>query len=271
MGILNVTPDSFSDGGRFNETHAAVAHALNMARAGADVIDVGGESSRPGAKRIAVAQQIERTTETIRGCRAALDEAGFAKVVMSIDTTHAPVAQAALEAGATVLNDISAGEEDPAMLRLAAERNAPIILMHKQGPPATMQKAPHYQDVVAQVRDYLKGRVAAAKDAGVSQGLLAVDPGIGFGKTLDHNVALLAGLDVLVGDGTPVLLGASRKRFLAHLQGHPELSAEPDPAGGSAATTALAVAAGVRMIRVHDVALHRQAADTAWAIATLQK
>ena len=271
MGILNVTPDSFSDGGRHNSLDAAVTHALAMARQGADLIDIGGESSRPGAARVDIDAQIARTAEVIRGCRAALDQAGFTHVTLSIDTTRSPVAAAALDAGAAVLNDISAGQDDPAMFALAAERRVPLILMHKRGEPATMQNAPDYDNVVARVGEYLTQRLDAATAAGVDAAQVALDPGIGFGKTFEHNLALLAALPQLVALGPPVLLGASRKRFLARLAGAPDASVEPDPAGGSAATTALAVAAGVRMVRVHDVQLHRQCADTAHAVANTAK
>jgi len=252
MGILNVTPDSFSDGGRHDAPEAAVAHALAMARDGADLIDVGGESSRPGAARVGADDQIARTAEVIRRCRAALNDAGFTTVALSIDTTRAPVAAAALDAGAVLINDISAGEDDPGLLALAAERGVPVVLMHKRGEPATMQDQPSYDDVVARVSDYLQSRLTAAAAAGIDPGRIAIEPR-------------------LVAMGPPVLLGASRKRFLAQIAGAPDTKVEPDPAGGSAATTALAVAAGVQMVRVHDVRLHRQTADTARAITQAKK
>ena len=266
MGILNVTPDSFSDGGRYDRPDAAVARALMMAAEGADLIDVGGESTRPGAERIDADRQIARTAGVVAAVRAALDAAGHGPVVISIDTTRAPVAAAALDAGAAVVNDVSGGEEDPDLLPLVAERHAAVVLMHKRGQPADMQNAPVYDDVVAEVRARLQDATARTTAAGVPAGSVAVDPGIGFGKTFDHNLALLAALPRLVADGVPVLLGTSRKRFLARLAGRPDDRVEPDPAGGSAATTALGVAAGVRTFRVHDVALHRQAADVAAAV-----
>ncbi len=269
MGILNLTPDSFSDGGRHDAPDAAVAHALTMAREGADLIDIGGESSRPGAQRVGVDEQIRRTAGTVGACRAALDHAGFTHVALSIDTTRVPVAAAALAAGAALINDISAGEDDPQILALAAARGVPVVLMHKRGEPATMQDNPRYDDVVGRVAAYLGHRAAAARAAGVKADHIALDPGIGFGKTHEHNLALLGALPRLVALGYPLLLGASRKRFLARLAGAPHAAVEPDPAGGSAATTALAVAAGVRLVRVHDVQLHRQAADTAAAITTV--
>ena len=209
MGILNVTPDSFSDGGEHDTEDAAVAHGLRMVEQGADVIDVGGDSSRPGSQRVAVAEQISRTAGVIRRLCGAMPHA-----VVSIDTTRAAVAEAALDAGTCILNDISAGREDPAMFDLAAARGVPIVLMHMQGKPATMQDAPHYDDVVAEVEAFLLDRAAAAEAAGVPRGQIVIDPGIGFGKTLEHNLALMADLQRLAATGYPVLLGASRKRFL---------------------------------------------------------
>ncbi|MEM7627345.1 MAG: dihydropteroate synthase [Planctomycetota bacterium] len=268
MGVLNVTPDSFSDGGRYVDADAAVALALAMALDGADLIDVGGESSRPGAERVPPQKQIERVAPVIERVRATLDEQGFPGVVISIDTTRAAVAEAAMDAGAAMLNDISAGHEDPAMLPLAAERGVPIALMHMHGQPKTMQDAPAYDDVVADIERFLAERVAAAVGAGVKRSQIVIDPGIGFGKTVAHNLAILAALGRYVATGQPVLLGTSRKSFLAKLAGRDDLKVEPDPAGGTAATTALGVAAGTRLFRVHDVALNRQAALTAYAVGT---
>ncbi|MEM8738446.1 MAG: dihydropteroate synthase [Planctomycetota bacterium] len=265
MGVLNVTPDSFRDGGRFNTIDTAVTQGLALAQQGATLIDVGGESSRPGAARVEPGEQIARTAPVIAPLREALDNAGFAAVQISIDTTRAPVAEAALEAGAAMINDISAGREDPDLFRVAASHGTPVVLMHMHGQPRTMQHNPTYQDVVAQITAFLHERVAAAVKAGVSESQVVVDPGIGFGKTVAHNLAILRALPDLVRVGPPVLLGTSRKSFLAKLTGHPELRAEPDPAGGSAATTALGVRAGVRLFRVHDAELNRQAADTAFA------
>lgn len=269
MGILNLTPDSFSDGGKHADIAAAVAHARRMVKQGADIIDVGGESTRPGARRVEPAEQIRRVIEPIRKLADALaenlDRPGAGTIDISIDTTRSEVAAAALDAGATMLNDISAGGEDPAMFTLAAQRGVPIVLMHMLGEPATMQHNPHYDDVVAQVHGYLLDRARAAQAAGVSRERIVLDPGIGFGKTTAHNLQLLAAMPRLVATGYPVLLGASRKRFLGELSG----SAQPptDRLGGTIATTALAVAAGAAIIRVHDVAANRQAADVAAAIA----
>lgn len=266
MGVLNVTPDSFSDGGRFIDAPRAVEHALAMARDGADLIDVGGESSRPGAERVSPEQQIARVVPVIEQVRSALDKQNFRNVVISIDTTRAAVAAAALDAGAAMLNDISAGREDPAILELAAERGVPICLMHMHGQPKTMQAAPAYGDVVADIERFLAERVEAAVEAGVERSQVVIDPGIGFGKTVEHNLAILRALPRYVASGQPVLLGTSRKSFLAKLAGRDNLKAEPDPAGGTAATTALGVAAGVQLFRVHDAALNRQAATTSHAI-----
>ncbi|MEO0514731.1 MAG: dihydropteroate synthase [Planctomycetota bacterium] len=263
MGVLNVTPDSFSDGGQFVEMEQAVMRGLAMAREGADLIDVGGESSRPGAERVAAGQQIERTAGVIAALRPALDHEGYEHVVISIDTTNADVAEAALDAGASMLNDISAGREDERMLSLVAERGVPICLMHMHGQPRTMQSAPNYDDVVAEIETFLAERVAAAVAAGVERSQIVIDPGIGFGKTVEHNLAILRALPRYVATGQPVLLGTSRKSFLAKLLGRADLKVEPDPGGGTAATSALGIAAGVQLFRVHDVALNRQAVDVA--------
>lgn len=266
MGILNVTPDSFNDGGRYIDLDTAVMRGLVMAREGADLIDLGGESSRPGAQRVPAHEQIKRTAGVAAALRSALDGEGYPDVAISIDTTHADVAEAALDAGAAVLNDISAGREDPRMLTLAAERGAAICLMHMHGQPRTMQDAPSYDDVATQIEAFLAQRVEAAVTAGVERSQIVIDPGIGFGKSLEHNLAILRALPRYVATGQAVLLGTSRKSFLAKLQGQADLKAEPDPAGGTAATSALGVAAGVAIFRVHDVALNRQAVDTAFVL-----
>lgn len=257
MGILNVTPDSFSDGGKFDAVDAAVAHARTMVEQGADLIDVGGESTRPGAKRVSVDQQIARVAPVID----ALSEALGDRASISIDTTRAAVAAAALDAGAVVLNDVSAGTEDPDMLALAAERGVPIVLMHMRGEPGTMQDGPRYGDVVTEVETYLLKRAAAAEAAGVARDHIVIDPGIGFGKTTAHNHALLAALPRFVATGYPILLGASRKRFLG-----PDLP-PADRVYGTCVTTAMATRAGVAIVRVHDVAANRQARDVAIATA----
>ena len=259
MGILNVTPDSFSDGGRHSDTERAVRHGMAMIDEGADLIDVGGESTRPGSQPVPAREQQRRVIPVIERLSASLPE----RIRVSIDTTSAQVAEAALEAGAHWINDTSAGCDDAGMLALAAERAAPIVLMHRRGTPLSMQKNPTYVDVVNEVRDFLSARVDAALAAGVAEQNLLIDPGIGFGKTFGHNLALLAGLGELVRMGWPVLLGTSRKRFLSSLCGEPDFAALM-PA--TCATTAIGVMAGVRVFRVHDVAGNRQAADVAWAI-----
>jgi len=259
MGILNVTADSFSDGGRYLDADAAVAHAVRMVEEGADIIDVGGESTRPGAERVAAAGQRERVLPVIERLRETLPE----EVGISIDTTLAAVAEAALDAGAAVINDISAGRDDDAMLQFAAARKVTMVLMHMQGTPATMQADPRYDDVVAEVRAFLLERARAAAEAGMEKSRIILDPGIGFGKTREHNLALLARLDRFVDTGYPVMLGTSRKRFMG---GICRVGAYDELTGATCATTAMGVMAGVRLFRVHDVKANRQAADVAWAI-----
>lgn len=271
MGILNVTPDSFSDGGRYAGIDAAVAHGLRMAREGAAVIDVGGESTRPGAQRIPPSEQQRRVVGVIQALRSALDAGGFERVAVSIDTTRASVAEAALDAGASVLNDVSAGVEDAGMLALAAGRGVPIVLMHMRGSPGTMQDAPVYGDVVGEVEGFLVERARAAESAGVARERIAIDPGIGFGKTLAHNLLLLASLGRLVATGYPVLLGASRKRFIEGVEAAagikpPERPTAADRLGGTVATTVLGYRAGVRVFRAHDVFENRQALNIALAV-----
>ena len=259
MGILNVTPDSFSDGGKFTGIVTALAQAQRMVAEGVDIIDIGGESTRPGAEAISIEEQISRVIPVITAIRKDLS----ATLPISIDTTLSAVARAALDAGATIINDISAGEQDAAILSLAAQRNVPIILMHIKGQPDTMQDAPFYQDVVSEVLKSLLKRVDAALAAGVTKHQIAIDPGIGFGKRKQDNLDLLANLDRFVATGYPVLLGTSRKRFLGNL------CAVTEPAelvSATAATTALGVQQGVQMFRVHDVKENKQAADVAWAI-----
>lgn len=236
MGVLNVTPDSFSDGGRFLDSERAVAHGLALVGAGADVVDVGGESTRPGAGPVDADEERRRVVPVV--------EALAPHVRVSVDTTKASVARAAVEAGATLVNDVSAS-----LHGVAAEVGAGWVAMHMRGTPATMQAAPRYDDVVAEVRDFLVARAEAAVAAGVGE--VWIDPGIGFGKLAAHNLSLLRHLDVLVATGFPVLVGTSRKSFLGALAG----GAGPDDRlEGSVATAALAVASGASMVRVHDVA-----------------
>lgn len=259
MGVLNVTPDSFSDGGLFTRHEAALAHARQMVEEGADVIDVGGESTRPGSQPVPAEEQKRRVVGVIAALRKELPEA----VRLSVDTTLSEVAEAAIDAGADMLNDISGGR-DPGILALAARHGLPLVLMHMQGTPVTMQDNPSYGDVVAEVEDYLLDRARAARKAGVPAEGIFIDPGIGFGKTYEHNLALLRALPRFVATGYPILLGTSRKRFMR------SICRESEPralTGATCATTALGVEAGVRMFRVHDVRPNRQAADVAWTLA----
>ncbi len=256
MGILNVTPDSFSDGGEFLDPAAAAGQARRMADEGADIIDVGAESTRPDSRRVTAGEQIRRL-------RKALPAAVASGAVVSIDTTLASVARFALDEGAAIINDVSAGRDDPAMLDLAGQRQAPIVLMHMLGTPKDMQVEPRYDNVVAEVRAFLAERAAAAQQAGVSRERIIVDPGVGFGKLLEHNLALLAGIGELVSLGYALLVGPSRKRFIAALTG------QEDPHTRVAGTIAACLAAwsrGATMFRVHDVGPLRQALAVAEAI-----
>ena len=261
MGVLNVTPDSFSDGGLHAAAGVAVDHAIEMAADGADLIDVGGESTRPGALPVGPAEQIGRVVPVVRALAGAAPG-----VTISVDTTRRAVAEAALDAGAHVVNDVSAGLDDPGMLPLAAARRCPVVLMHMQGTPTTMQRDPRYADVVAEVIAFLERRVEAAVSAGVDRADVLVDPGIGFGKTAAHNLELLRRLaDVAAAVGRPVVLGTSRKGFIGRITG------EPDPARrlfGTAATVAWGVANGAAVSRVHDVKAMSQVARMVRAIQT---
>ena len=249
MGILNVTPDSFSDGGRYLDPAAALARGLALEAEGADLLDIGGESTRPGAALVPEAEEIARTAPII----AALLGGGMAAPV-SIDTRKAAVARAALAAGARALNDVSALTFDAGMAPLVAGADCPVILMHAQGAPATMQDDPRYDDVLMDVYDGLASRVAAAVAAGIARDRIVIDPGIGFGKTVAHNLALVRGVSLFHGLGLPVMLGASRKRFIGTLGGDADARMP-----GSVAVALAGVAQGVQMLRVHDVAATRQA------------
>lgn len=244
MGILNVTPDSFSDGGQLPTPDAAVERGVRMVEDGADILDVGGESTRPGSDPVAAGEEIARTLPAVEGL--AKEVPG---VPLSIDTRKSEVARAALEAGATIVNDVSAGA-DPAMFQAVASSGAGMVLMHMQGNPKTMQEEPRYDDVVAEVGAYLETRAAAAVAAGIPREAICIDPGIGFGKTLEHNLALMKHVDTLVKLGFPVLVGPSRKRFIGTLL---EAEAE-DRLEGTAGAVAWLAAAGVHVVRVHDVA-----------------
>jgi dihydropteroate synthase len=265
MGIVNVTPDSFSDGGRYLDPGAAVEHGLSLAAAGADVLDVGGESTRPGAVPAGAEEETARVLPVVRRLAA---EAG---VPVSIDTTKAVVAAAALEAGAELVNDVSAGRADPEMLPLVARTGAGYVAMHMQGTPATMQRHPTYVDVVAEVGAFLKRRLAAAVEAGIDPDRLVADPGIGFGKTAAHNFELLARLPELVEalDGTPVLVGTSRKAFIGSLltrSDAPSLGMV-EREEGTLATVVWALDRGASMVRVHDVLPAVQAVRLLQALA----
>ncbi len=251
MGILYVTPVSFSDGGDHAERDAAVARAHAMLAEGAEILDIGGESTRPGAETVPAEQEIARTVPVI----AALRAAGITAPI-SIDTRKAAVARAALAEGATLVNDVSALGYDPEMARLLAETGAPVCLMHAQGGPETMQQAPRYDDVVAEVFDALAGSIDRALAAGIARDRIVVDPGIGFGKTLQHNLTLLRALPVYHDLGCAVLLGVSRKRFIGSVSG---VETAKDRMPGSVALALQAVLQGVQILRVHDVAETRQA------------
>lgn len=245
MGVLNVTPDSFSDGGRFADPNAALTHARAMAAAGADLIDIGGESTRPGAQPVPAAQQIQRVSPVIQNIARE-----FPSLLLSIDTTQAAVAAAAIEAGAALVNDISAGRDDVAMLPLVADMGVPIILMHMLGTPRTMQQNPTYADVAVEVRGFLLDRRQAATQAGIAQRRILLDPGIGFGKTGRHNLTLLAALPHLAAAGSPIVIGPSRKSFIEPITGETLASGRPL---GTAAAVAWSAANGAAIVRVHDV------------------
>jgi dihydropteroate synthase len=258
MGILNVTPDSFSDGGRHFALEAALQQAGTMLTEGADILDVGGESTRPGSEPVGAAEQMRRVLPVIEAIRREWPEC-----CISVDTRHAAVGEAALDAGADLINDVSAGRDDTGMFPLVAARGVPIVLMHMQGTPQTMQDNPYYTDVVREVLAFFRERIDAARAAGIPNKQIILDPGIGFGKRKQDNLDLLANLDRFVALGYPVLLGASRKRFMG------AICRETEPAAlipATVATTALGVMAGIRIFRVHDVRENRQAADIAAAV-----
>jgi dihydropteroate synthase len=259
MGVVNVTPDSFSDGGRFLAPGAAIAHGLDLAEAGAAVLDVGGESTRPGAEPVDTATEIARVLPVIEGLVAATP------VPVSVDTAKAAVAAAALDAGAAIVNDVSAGRADPDLFGVVARAGAGYVAMHMQGEPRTMQRDPHYDDVVREVIGFLRERLDAARAAGISDDALMADPGIGFGKTIDHNLELLASMpELIAGVGVPMLVGTSRKSFLGRIVD------EADPAARDDATLATVVwclERGATMVRVHDVRGAVQAAAVLGAMA----
>ena len=259
MGIVNVTPDSFSDGGRHATAEQAIAYALQMARDGADIIDIGGESTRPGSETVPVEEELARVIPVIEGLRAKSD------VRISIDTRKPAVMREAARVGADIINDVSALTFDPEAAAVAADTGLPIILMHAQGDPKTMQDAPRYDDVLLDVFDFLERRVQAAEAAGIPAQRLVVDPGIGFGKTLAHNLELMAGFSLFHGLGVPLLLGASRKRFIGALTGVEQAA---DRVHGSVGAALAGVAQGAHIVRVHDVKATRDAL-TLWEASML--
>ncbi len=258
MGIVNVTPDSFSDGGHFARTDDAVAHALRLADEGADILDIGGESTRPGAAAVTVEEELRRVIPVIEKL------AGKTAAALSVDTSKAAVARAAAAAGAEIINDVTALQGDDDMPRVAAESGCAVVLMHMQGTPRTMQLNPHYDDVVAEVAGHLAQRVAAARAAGIGPERIAIDPGIGFGKTVEHNMQLITGLGRFAALGHPVLLGASRKSFLATLAHCADVEDRDLP---TAVLTALGYGFGARLFRVHAVHANLQALRLAEALA----
>ncbi len=259
MGILNATPDSFSDGGNFTSLDLALRHAEKMLVDGADIIDIGGESTRPGSDPVSATEQIRRVIPIIAAIRKQFPD----RITISIDTSSAKVAEAALNEGANLINDVTAGQKDPDILALAAKKGIPIILMHSQGMPKTMQDNPYYSDVVKEVSNFLQSRIDIALKSGIRKDNILIDPGIGFGKRKQDNLNLLANLDQFTGLGQPVLLGTSRKRFMGSIC---NVSEPSELVTATAVTTALGVMSGVKLFRVHDVKENRQALDVAWAI-----
>jgi dihydropteroate synthase len=255
MGIVNVTPDSFSDGGLYLDPELAIGHGRDLAADGADLLDVGGESTRPGAEAVTAEVELERTAPVV----AALAGPGGTGIPVSIDTSKAGVAEAALAAGAAIVNDVTALRADPDLADVCAGSDCAVILMHMQGSPRTMQDDPRYDDVVEDVRAFLAERIEAAVAAGIDERNIWVDPGIGFGKTVEHNLELLRRLGELRELGRPIVIGTSRKRFLGALTGR-EVT---DRVGGTVASNVLALAAGADVFRVHEVAELRQALDVA--------
>jgi dihydropteroate synthase len=242
MGIINVTPDSFSDGGRFLDHRAAVEHAMGMVDDGADIVDVGGESTRPGSDPVSPEEERDRVVPVIETL------ASKVPVPISVDTRKPAVVKAAVDAGAVIVNDVSGGR-DPAMFRVVEAARVGIVLMHMKGEPKTMQQRPHYDDVVGEVHEYLRERIEAATFAGIDPSRLCIDPGIGFGKDLQHNLAILRHVDALLDLGRPVLVGPSRKRFIGTLLDLPE----DERVEGTAAAVAWVAARGAHIVRVHDV------------------
>lgn len=258
MGVLNVTPDSFSDGGEFNTPASALAQVQQLVEAGADILDIGGQSTRPGAEQISVEEELQRVLPVVEAVRSVLS------VPISVDTTRASVAQAAIAAGADWVNDISGGTFDSEMFPVVAQMKVPIILMHIRGTPQTMQQFTAYQDLIAEIYQFLEGQIAAAVEAGIERSRLIVDPGIGFAKTAEQNLEILRHLAMLRSLGVPILVGPSRKSFIGCILN------QPDPkrrVWGTAAACCSAIAAGADILRVHDVLEMRDVclvADALW-------
>ncbi|MCB1527459.1 MAG: dihydropteroate synthase [Hyphomicrobiaceae bacterium] len=250
MGIVNVTPDSFSDGGRHDTTQAAIDHGLKLADEGADILDIGGESTRPGSDAVPVEEELRRVIAVIEGLRGRTDKK------ISVDTRKAEVMREAAQAGADILNDVSALTHDPKALEAAAESGLPVMLMHAQGDPKTMNDNPRYDNVVLDVFDFLEARIRACEAVGITRDKIVVDPGIGFGKHLHHNVAVLSAMSLYHGLGVPVLLGASRKKLIGQICNVEDAKARVP---GSLAAALSSIAQGVQIVRVHDVAATRQA------------
>jgi dihydropteroate synthase len=253
MGIINVTPDSFSDGGLYLDAEAAIAHGGELVREGAEILDVGGESTRPGAAEVSAEEELRRIGPVVEG---------LAGATVSIDTSKLAVAEAALDAGAEIVNDVTALRGDPEIGALCADRDAGLIVMHMQGDPRTMQESPHYEDVVDDVKAFLAERMEVARAAGVDEERIWLDPGIGFGKTLEHNLELLRRLGELRSLGRPLVVGTSRKSFIGKVDG----SGPAERLGGTIASSVLAAAEGADVLRVHDVSEMRQAMTVATAI-----
>jgi dihydropteroate synthase len=249
MGVINVTPDSFADGGQFFDHEAAIHQARALAAAGADILDIGGESTRPYAEAVSREEELRRVLPVIEAVKAEMP------LPISIDTYKSQVAQAALAAGASIINDISALRFDPDMVHLAQEARVPVVLMHMQGTPKDMQVSPHYDDLLSEIKAFFQERLDFALSQGLSQELLILDPGIGFGKTFDHNLEILNNLHIFYDLGCPLLVGPSRKAFIGHLLGLPA-GAERDV--GTLAALAMAVIGGARILRVHNVVYARQ-------------
>lgn len=255
MGVVNVTPDSFSDGGLYLDPEAAIAHGRELAAAGAEILDVGGESTRPGAEVVSAEEELRRVVPVIEGLRDP-------EYAISVDTSKAEVAAVALDAGAEIVNDVTALRGDPEMAALCARRSAMVVLMHMRGDPRTMQDDPRYEDVVAEVKAFLAERLEAAMAAGIPEQRIWLDPGIGFGKTAAHNMELLRRLGELRELGRPLVVGTSRKSFIGRIDG----SGAGERLGGTVASSVLAAVEGAEVLRVHDVAEMRQALAVATAI-----